>query len=389
MARVDVRKQSNRRGHRPAPAPDPQRLRQRRHRRPPGTSSAAPTSSSSYLEGSGVDLETYEPEPGRTSLVAKIDGLRPRGALADPAGPHRRGAGQRRRLAPRPVRRRADRRRGVGSGRHRHAQPHRHHGHRRPPPGPTAGSGPPGTSPTSPWPTRRPSAPTGPSGCASTPPTTSMPTTSSPSPGGFPMDGADGATRLPVIVGEKGVFWCTLTVKGTPGHGTQPLRTDNALVKAAEVVRRIDEYRPQAQLHEAWTRFIEGIGLPARARRAPARPRPHRRLLRRAAPARPGPPGPCLHPHHHGPDGHAGRHQGQRDPRPGRARGRHPHPAGVGHRRRAGHAGRGARRPGRRRGDRVPVRGAGDHLARSTPRCGTRWSGSASSSTPAPARCPS
>ena len=80
--------------------------------------------------------------------------------------------------------------------------------------------------------------------------------------GGFPMGGADGTPRLPVIVGEKGVYWCMLTVRGTPGHGSQPLRTDNALVKAAEVVRRIDEYRPQAQLHEAWTRFIQGIGFP-------------------------------------------------------------------------------------------------------------------------------
>jgi acetylornithine deacetylase/succinyl-diaminopimelate desuccinylase-like protein len=80
--------------------------------------------------------------------------------------------------------------------------------------------------------------------------------------GGFPMGGADGTPRLPVIVGEKGVYWCVLIVKGTPGHGSQPLRTDNALVKAAELVRRIDEYRPQAQLHEAWTRFIEGIGFP-------------------------------------------------------------------------------------------------------------------------------
>ena len=80
--------------------------------------------------------------------------------------------------------------------------------------------------------------------------------------GGFPMEGMDGLPRLPVIVGEKGVFWCILTVKGTPGHASQPLRTDNALVKAAEVVRRIDEYRPQAELHEAWTRFIDGLGFP-------------------------------------------------------------------------------------------------------------------------------
>ncbi len=80
--------------------------------------------------------------------------------------------------------------------------------------------------------------------------------------GGFPMVGVDGATRLPVIVGEKGIYWCTLTVRGVPGHGSQPLRTDNALVKAAEIVRRIDEYRPQAELHEAWTRFVGGMGFP-------------------------------------------------------------------------------------------------------------------------------
>jgi acetylornithine deacetylase/succinyl-diaminopimelate desuccinylase-like protein len=80
--------------------------------------------------------------------------------------------------------------------------------------------------------------------------------------GGFPMPGIDGATRLPVIVGEKGVYWAMLTVKGTPGHGSQPLRTDNALVKAAEIVRRVDEYRPEADLHEAWRRFVGGIGFP-------------------------------------------------------------------------------------------------------------------------------
>ncbi len=81
--------------------------------------------------------------------------------------------------------------------------------------------------------------------------------------GGFPMDGMDGAARLPVLVGEKGVYWCVLTIKGTPGHASQPLRTDNALVTAAEVIRRIDAYRPTPDLHEAWTRFISGLGLPS------------------------------------------------------------------------------------------------------------------------------
>lgn len=79
--------------------------------------------------------------------------------------------------------------------------------------------------------------------------------------GGMPMRTPAGVKR-PVIVGEKGLFWCHLTVKGTPGHGSQPLRTDNALIKAAEVVRRVSEYRPETQIHDIWRAFVEGMGFP-------------------------------------------------------------------------------------------------------------------------------
>jgi acetylornithine deacetylase/succinyl-diaminopimelate desuccinylase-like protein len=78
--------------------------------------------------------------------------------------------------------------------------------------------------------------------------------------GGIPMPSASG-TKLPVIVGEKGSWWCTLRIHGTPGHASQPLRTDNALVKAAEVVRRLAEHRPQTHIHEIWRRFVEGLDL--------------------------------------------------------------------------------------------------------------------------------
>jgi acetylornithine deacetylase/succinyl-diaminopimelate desuccinylase-like protein len=66
-------------------------------------------------------------------------------------------------------------------------------------------------------------------------------------------------TRLPVLVGEKGTHWSKITVKGTPGHGSQPFRTDNALVTAAEVVRRIADYRPRTRILESWRRFVEGM----------------------------------------------------------------------------------------------------------------------------------
>jgi acetylornithine deacetylase/succinyl-diaminopimelate desuccinylase-like protein len=81
--------------------------------------------------------------------------------------------------------------------------------------------------------------------------------------GGIPIPGAaDGGLRLPVLVGEKGSCWCTLRVKGTPGHASQPWATDNALVTAAEVVRRLSEYRPETMIHDTWRRFLEGLGLP-------------------------------------------------------------------------------------------------------------------------------
>jgi acetylornithine deacetylase/succinyl-diaminopimelate desuccinylase-like protein len=79
--------------------------------------------------------------------------------------------------------------------------------------------------------------------------------------GGFPMP-SPGGIRLPVVTGEKGAFWCTMVVRGTPGHASQPLRTDNALVKGAEVVRRLAAFDMPADIHEPWRRFVEGIGLP-------------------------------------------------------------------------------------------------------------------------------
>src|SRR4029453_11050437 len=79
--------------------------------------------------------------------------------------------------------------------------------------------------------------------------------------GGIPTE-TPGGMKLPVMVGEKGCFWCTLRVRGTPGHGSQPFRTDNALVKAAEVVRRIDAFEPETQIHDVWTRFLSSMDYP-------------------------------------------------------------------------------------------------------------------------------
>jgi acetylornithine deacetylase/succinyl-diaminopimelate desuccinylase-like protein len=68
--------------------------------------------------------------------------------------------------------------------------------------------------------------------------------------------------KLPVMVGEKGSYWCNLRISGVAGHGSMPHRTDNALIKAAEVVRRIDAFHPETKLPEIWQRFVEDADLP-------------------------------------------------------------------------------------------------------------------------------
>lgn len=80
--------------------------------------------------------------------------------------------------------------------------------------------------------------------------------------GGFPMPSPAGI-RLPVVVAEKGPNWCHLRVRGTPTHGSMPVGADNALVKAAEVVRGLDRYRPATRVVDAWQRFVQGMSFPA------------------------------------------------------------------------------------------------------------------------------
>ncbi len=61
--------------------------------------------------------------------------------------------------------------------------------------------------------------------------------------GGWSSADDHGHRTVTVNVGEKGLAWRRLRVHGTPGHGSMPFGADNALIKAAEIVRRLAEYR--------------------------------------------------------------------------------------------------------------------------------------------------
>jgi acetylornithine deacetylase/succinyl-diaminopimelate desuccinylase-like protein len=80
--------------------------------------------------------------------------------------------------------------------------------------------------------------------------------------GGWGSVGDDGVRRVVVNAGEKGIAWRRLRVRGTPAHGSMPFGADNALVKAAEIVRRLAAYRPAARIDEVWRAQVEHMRLP-------------------------------------------------------------------------------------------------------------------------------
>ncbi len=73
--------------------------------------------------------------------------------------------------------------------------------------------------------------------------------------------GSPDAPFIGVNVGEKGVAWRKLRVRGTPGHGSAPYRADNALVKAAAVIQRLTAYAPPPRVHELWRQEVESYQL--------------------------------------------------------------------------------------------------------------------------------
>ena len=81
--------------------------------------------------------------------------------------------------------------------------------------------------------------------------------------GGWSQMASDGRRRVTVNVAEKGLAWLRLRVAGTPGHGSMPYGSDNALVTAAEVVRRLAAIRPEPQLGDLWKALVASLDIPA------------------------------------------------------------------------------------------------------------------------------
>ncbi len=73
----------------------------------------------------------------------------------------------------------------------------------------------------------------------------------------------DVGQTVTLTTGEKGVAWRRLRIHGTPGHGSMPYGADNAVVKAAAVVARLAQYRPETRITDTWRSFAATLDLPA------------------------------------------------------------------------------------------------------------------------------
>ncbi|MDW3214249.1 MAG: M20/M25/M40 family metallo-hydrolase [Ilumatobacteraceae bacterium] len=80
--------------------------------------------------------------------------------------------------------------------------------------------------------------------------------------GGWSSVDDHGQRHVTVNIGEKGMSWRRLRITGTPGHGSRPFAADNAIIKAAEVVRRLAEYRTTPNLTDTWLAQLDAMSLP-------------------------------------------------------------------------------------------------------------------------------
>jgi len=103
--------------------------------------------------------------------------------------------------------------------------------------------------------------------------------------GGYSTIGPDGTRHITVNVAEKGIAWRRLRVHGTPAHGSMPYGSDNALVTAAEIVRRLSTFHTPTRIDDLWHARIASLDIPDDLRRSLSDPATIRDALATLPPA--------------------------------------------------------------------------------------------------------
>lgn len=73
---------------------------------------------------------------------------------------------------------------------------------------------------------------------------------------------------IPVATGEKGAFWSLLRATGTPGHGSAPYGSDNALRKMVQAVHGIFSEPMPVVITPEWEEFVASLDLSDEVREA-------------------------------------------------------------------------------------------------------------------------
>ena len=80
--------------------------------------------------------------------------------------------------------------------------------------------------------------------------------------GGTVRRGGNGLV-VDASVADKGLLPCHITVRGRQAHSSLPYGAANPVVTAAEVIRRLDEWRPPIRVHDTWRRWVLAQGFDA------------------------------------------------------------------------------------------------------------------------------
>lgn len=77
--------------------------------------------------------------------------------------------------------------------------------------------------------------------------------------GGSHIPGHDGSDSVIIYVGEKGAAQRRIHVHGDAGHGSAPYNKDSAVAKIGEVARRIAAIKPEVSDSDIWSGFIKAF----------------------------------------------------------------------------------------------------------------------------------
>ncbi|WP_286954985.1 MULTISPECIES: M20/M25/M40 family metallo-hydrolase [Corynebacterium] len=77
--------------------------------------------------------------------------------------------------------------------------------------------------------------------------------------GGSHLPVRDGSDALVINVGEKGVFQRRLHASGDTGHGSMPYKKHSSILALADAAQRIGSFEPPAAFDHMWARFVEAF----------------------------------------------------------------------------------------------------------------------------------